>query len=74
MIGVKGVLKALKTTFSNAVFSKSFTSRSFGSSAVKKENYEDFDDKRSNNDVVCIMWPPFVMCFKRGKDGLYTAI
>jgi len=76
MIGVKGVLRALKTTFSNAVFSKSFAIESLGSSTAKKENYVDFADRRSINDVVCVAYPhpPYITCFKRDKNGLYTAI
>jgi len=74
MIGVKGILKALKMTFSITLFSKSFADRSSGSLVAKKENYGDFADERGINDIVCVMYPPFVACFKRGKDGLYTAI
>jgi len=76
MIGVKGVLKALKTTFSNAVFSKSFANASPGSSTAKKENYTDFVDGHSIDEIMCITCPhpPYIACFKRDKDGLYTAI
>jgi len=74
MIGVKGVLKALKTTFSIAVFSKGFADKSSGSSTAKKENYVDFADGHSINDVMCVTYPPYIMCFKRDKNGFYTAI
>jgi len=74
MIGVKGILEALKMTFSIAVFSKSFADRSSGSLVAKKENYEDFAGGRSINDVMCVTYPPYIMCFKRDKTVSYTPI